>query len=134
MAATSEAPDVLSRLLAVAEEQLRWQRAAVMPQVRETVERTLASSQVRQAYELCDGSKSSSEVAKTVGTSKQNFSGWTRRWRDVGIAFENEDRKIQHLTKDRKIQHLTSLKALGIPLEMGDGDGAARRPRARKAA
>lgn len=125
MAAMPEAPDVLSRLLAVAEEQLRWQRAAVMPQVRETVERTLASSQVRQAYELCDGSKSSSEVAKTVGTSKQNFSGWTRRWRDVGIAFENEDRKIQHLT---------SLKALGIPLEVGDSDGGARRPPARKAA
>lgn len=113
--------DTLSQLLAIAQEQLRWQRAAVLPAVRETVERTLATSQARQAYELCDGSKASNEVAKAVGTSKGNFSGWTRRWRDVGIAFENEARRIQHLT---------SLKALGIPLDAGDTDTAPRRSRA----
>lgn len=122
MAATT---DTLLRLLAVAEEQLRWQRAAVLPQVRETVEDTLGSSPARQAYELCDGSRSSSDIAKAVGTSKQNFSGWTRRWRDVGIAFENDDRKIQHLE---------SLKALGIPLDAGDGESVPRRSRAQKAA
>ena len=101
-------------------EQLRWQRAAVLPQVRETVEKTLTTSQLRQAYELCDGSTASSDIAKTVGTSKQNFSGWTRRWRDLGIAFENESRKIQHLT---------SLKALGIALGAGEGETTARPPK-----
>jgi hypothetical protein len=115
---TDESPDTLSRLLAVAEEQLRWQRASVLPQVRETIEKTLTTSQLRQAYELCDGSKASSEIADAVGTSKQNFSSWTRRWRDLGIAFE---------TDKRKIQHLTSLKALGISLDSGDGDIPARR-------
>ncbi len=125
MAGSPDSSDTLSRLLAVAEEHLRWQRAAVLPRVREAVERTLASSQARQAYELCDGSKSSSDIAKAVGTSKQNLSGWTRRWRDVGIAFENEDRKIQHLA---------SLKALGIPLDAGGGESAKPKPRTEKAA
>jgi hypothetical protein len=124
VAAETTGTDTLSRLLAVAEEQLRWQRASVLPQVRDTVERTLMTSQLRQAYELCDGSKVSSDIAKAVGTSKQNFSGWTRRWRDLGIAFENEDRKIQHLT---------SLKALGIALEAGHAEAAARGSRAKRA-
>lgn len=113
-------PDTLSRLLAVAEEQLRWQRASVLPEVRDTVEKTLTTSHLRQAYELCDGSKASSEIAKEVDTSKQNFSGWTRRWRDLGIAFENEDRRIQHLT---------SLRALGISLDAGNGETSRRSPK-----
>lgn len=114
--------ETLSRLLAVAEEQLRWQRASVLPQVRDTIESTLTTSQLRQAYELCDGSRVSSDIAKEVGTSKQNFSSWTRRWRDLGIAFENQSRKIQHLT---------SLKALGIPLDTGIGETTVRRPSAK---
>lgn len=109
--------DTLARLLAVAEEQLRWQRAAVLPQVRETIERTLTTTQHRRAYELCDGSRASSDIAKEVGTSKQNFSGWTRRWRDLGIAYE---------TDTRRIQHLTSLRALGIPLDAPEEGGTRR--------
>jgi hypothetical protein len=124
MADETAGTDTLSRLLAVAEEQLRWQRASALPQVRDTVEKTLTTSQLRQAYELCDGSRVSSDVAKAVGTSKQNFSGWTRRWRDLGIAFE---------TGSRRIQHLTSLKALGIALEAGDGETPARRRRPKAA-
>lgn len=111
--------ETLSRLLAVVEEQLRWQRASVLPQVRDTIESTLTTAQLRQAYELCDGSRVSSDIAKEIGTSKQNFSSWTRRWRDLGIAFENQSRKIQHLT---------SLKALGIPLDTSIGGTTVRRP------
>jgi hypothetical protein len=103
--------EMLSRLVEIAEEQLRWQRAAVMPSVRETVLSTLTSEQHRQAFEMCDGTVPSNDVAAAVGTSKQNFSGWTRRWRDLGIAYE---------VSGRKIRHLASLSSLGIPVKPED--------------
>lgn len=99
--------DPLERLIAVAEEQLRWQRAAVLPSVRVTVEHALGTETQRKAFELCDGTRASNDVATMVKTSKQNFSGWTRRWRDLGIAYE--------VMPGRKIKHLASLKTLGIP-------------------
>jgi hypothetical protein len=37
--------DLLARLVEVAEEQLRWQRAAVLPQVRETILQALRTTQ-----------------------------------------------------------------------------------------
>jgi hypothetical protein len=113
--ATSE--ELLSDLLAVAQEQLRWQRASVLPDVRKTIETTLSTSQLRRAFEMCDGATASGDVAKAVGTSPQSMSGWTRRWRDLGIAYEVEGRRVKHLT---------SLSALGIPVEI---DGASDAPR-----
>jgi hypothetical protein len=90
-------------------EQLRWLRAAAMPSVRETVAAALNTTQLRQAYELCDGTRKSNEVAAKVGISKQAFSSWTRRWRNLGIAYEVEERRIRHLI---------SLAALELPLEV----------------
>jgi hypothetical protein len=100
-------------LLAVAEEQLRWQRASAMPQVRETIAEALATTKLRQAYELCDGTRRSTEVAAKLGVSKQAFSGWTRNWRNLGIAYEVEGRRIKHLV---------SLATLGIPIEASTGE------------
>jgi hypothetical protein len=91
--ATSE--ELLEELLATAQEQLRWQRASVLPEVRKTIERALTTTQLRRAYELCDGTKPSGEIASAVGTSPQSMSGWTRRWRDLGIAYEIEGRRIK---------------------------------------
>lgn len=124
MATTEE---LLAKLLATAQEQLRWQRASVLPEVRKTVERTLTTTQLRRAYEMCDGAKQSAEVAAAVGTSKQSMSAWTRRWREIGIAYEIDGRRIKHLT---------SLSALGLPVEVvGDDEakaGASGRVRAKK--
>lgn len=103
--------ELLTALLEVTQEQLRWERAAVMPSVRQTVESTLTSNAMRQAFELCDGTQASADVAKAVGTSPQNFSGWTRRWRDLGIAYEVEGRKVKQLA---------SLKSLGIPTKIDE--------------
>jgi hypothetical protein len=100
--------ELLTRVTEIAEEQLRWQRAAVLPSVRQTVETALSTEQLRHAYEMCDGHNASNDVAAAVKTSKQNFSGWTRRWRDLGIAYE--------VIPGRKIKHLASLKSLGIPV------------------
>lgn len=108
MAGTEE---LLAQLVAVAEEQLRWQRAAGLPEVRKTVDQTLTTTQLRKAFELCDGVKSSADIAKEVGASKQSLSGWTRRWRDLGIAYE---------TPERMIRHLTTLKSLGLPVDIDE--------------
>jgi hypothetical protein len=108
MASTEE---LLTELVEVAQEQLRWQRAAVLPEVRKTVDQTLTTTQLRKAFELCDGAKSSTDIAKEVKVSKQALSGWTRRWRDLGIAYE---------TPERTIKHLTTLKSLGLPVDIDE--------------
>lgn len=100
--------ELLTELLVTAQEQLRWQRAAVLPQIRATVEAALATAQLRQAYELCDGTRTSADVGKAVGASPATMSRWTRRWSDLGIAYED----------DRRIKHLASLSALGLSIEV----------------
>jgi hypothetical protein len=110
MADLPSTQESLARLVEVAEDQLRWQRAAVLPEVRKTIEQALTTTQLRRAYEMCDGQTPNTEIAKAVKTSKQSMSGWTRRWRDLGIAYEAE----------RGIRHLTSLKALGLPTEVDE--------------
>lgn len=97
------------RLLAVAEQQLRWIRAAALPQVRETVLAALPKTDMRRAFELCDGERTGAEVAKEVGVSPQSISNWTKRWRNLGIAFE---------VKGGANSHLISLESLEIPLEV----------------
>ena len=113
--ADQEAPksveQLLGELLSVAEDQLRWHRAAVLPQVRETIAKALNTKLLREAYELCDGTKTGQDIAKAVGTSQPSFSGWAKRWSDLGIAYEVEGRKIRHLA---------SLKSLGLPLEIDE--------------
>jgi hypothetical protein len=94
-------------------EQLRWQRAAAMPQIRETVATALTTTKLRKAYQLCDGTRTSLEVAKAVKISKQALSDWTRNWRNLGIAHEVEARRIRHLV---------SLDALGLSLEIKEAD------------
>jgi len=107
--------DPFSRLLAVAEEQLRWQRAAALPQVREIVDKTLIKTKMRQAYEFLDGDRKSSDIAETVGTSKGNMSGWTRLWRDLGIAYDRTD-----ANGHKRIRHIVSLEALDLPVEIDE--------------
>lgn len=99
----------ISGLEVLLAEQLRWLRAAAMPSVRETVATALNTTQKRQAYELCNGTMKSNEIAAKLGISPQNFSGWTRRWRNLGIAYEVDERKIRHLV---------SLAALELPVEV----------------
>jgi hypothetical protein len=109
----AEAQSTLEQLLVVAQEQLRWLRASVLPQVRQTIDATLTNTQLRRAYEMCDGKKPGNEIARAVGTTPQSFSNWNKRWRDLGIAYEVEGR----------IRHLASLASLGLPVEVEDARG-----------
>jgi transposase-like protein len=109
--------EFLAELVALTREQLRWQRASVLPQVRRTIEEALSSTKLRRAFEMCDGRTASNDIAKSVGVSPQALSGWTRRWRDLGIAFEVDGRRVQHLT---------SLATLGLPTQLDDNSSAGR--------
>jgi hypothetical protein len=108
-------PGETRRVEEILEDQLRWLRAAALPSVRETVAAALVTTQQRRAYELCDGTLKSNVVADKVGISKQGFSGWTRRWRNLGIAYEGDQRRICHLI---------SLAALELPIEVKEEKGA----------
>jgi hypothetical protein len=101
--------ELMAQLVDLAGEQLRWTRAAVLPEVRKTIDGALTTTQLRDAYERCDGETQSNDIAKAVGASKQALSTWTRRWRDLGIAYEVDGRRIKHLT---------SLASLGLPTEV----------------
>jgi prophage antirepressor-like protein len=99
----------LGQLVELAQEQLRWVRASVLPDVRKTIEETLTTTQLRKAYEMCDGENTGQTIANAVDASQPTLSRWTRSWRDVGITYE---------TPKGRIQHLVSLSTLGIPLEV----------------
>jgi hypothetical protein len=101
--------ELLTDLLATANEQLRWFKASVLPGVRSTVESALTTTQLRRAYAMCDGATKSKDIATAVGSSPASLSNWTRRWRDLGITYE---------TPEGRIQHLVSLAALGLPVEV----------------
>jgi hypothetical protein len=106
--------DVLGQQLEVAEEQLRWLRAAAIPSVRETVAAVLVTTRQRKAFELCDGKRTSTEVAKKAGVPKTTLSGWTSQWRHLGIANEVPT------PNGTRIRHLISLVALGLDLKIKD--------------
>ena len=47
------------------------------------------------------------EIAAASEASVGSIGGWTKQWRDLGIAFENSDGRVEHLV---------SLSSLGIQL------------------
>jgi prophage antirepressor-like protein len=79
----------LTRLVEVAEEQLRWLRASVLPDVRKTIEATLTTTQLRRAYEMCDGDTLAQAVAAAVDSSPPTLS----RWADAGAMSESRTRR-----------------------------------------
>ncbi len=103
--------EVDEELLAVTKEQLRWSRAAALPQVRETIATALDTRQKREAFELCDGKTTVTATAKKVKVAQPTVSRWTIAWQNLGIAYQDED----------GVAHLISLKALGLPLEVAEG-------------
>jgi hypothetical protein len=89
----------------------------VLPDVRKTIEQTLTTTQLREAYELCDGKTQGNDIAKVVKTSPQSLSVWTKRWRDIGIAYEVDGKRTRHLA---------TLASLGLPVDIDEPTGRRR--------
>jgi len=54
----------------------------------------------RQAYNLCDGTRSQAEIAKTLKLDQGNFSRTLGRWIDEGVVFrlgDGRDAKLLHV-------------------------------------
>lgn len=100
---------ILSELLAVAREQLRWQKAANLAAIRVALVAALPSTETRKVFELCDGSHTFREMASSVGVSVGTVANWTKQWREAALVYEVEGRSLQKLV---------SLGSLGIPIEV----------------
>lgn len=99
----------LIELLAVAQEQLRWQQAASLPAVREALIGALTTSEMRTVYEMCDGDRTFREIATAARVALSTVSSWTRRWREAALVYE---------TATGRMQRLVSLDAIGIPRDI----------------
>lgn len=104
-------------LLEILQEQLRWQKVAVIPIVKDLVTAVLESSTMRAAYEMCDGKSTFRDIAAATGVSISTVSSWSRRWRELGLAYEDDGGRIRHLI---------SLEALGLPAEIAESRTAKR--------
>lgn len=102
--------ELLEAILSAAQEHARWTKAAALPQVRTAIDQALTSTQIRKAYELCNGARTGAQIGLEVGTTQQSVSNWTRRWRELGIAYET----------DGGVKHIASLKSLGLPIEVAE--------------
>jgi cell wall assembly regulator SMI1 len=100
---------VLRELVEVAREQLRWQQAATLPEVRETLATALATTEMRRVYEMCDGQHTFREMAAEVGVALSTIAKWTKRWREAALVHEADAGRMQQLV---------SLEAIGIPTEV----------------
>lgn len=106
----STSKDVAIRdLLAVAQEQLRWFRAANLPAVKNSLLGALTTTDMRRVYELCDGNRTFRDLATAAGVALGTVGSWTRRWRDAGLAYE---------TEGGRVAQLVSLEAVGISIEV----------------
>lgn len=86
---------------ALLEELVRWTRLLATPVYDARVDETLASAKERQAFRLADGTRRGTEIANDSQSSKASVSGWAKKWREAGIAYENPDGNIQHLAPPR---------------------------------
>jgi hypothetical protein len=96
---TDQAPmeQVIQRIAAALEEQARWQRLIGLRVGREVLIGALGSDQLRLAYSLCDGEHTLRQIASEVGVALGTVSNWTRKWRDLGVAYENANGRMCYL-------------------------------------
>jgi hypothetical protein len=68
--------------------------------LRDIIVPTARSSKHLEAYNLCDGTRTRSEVSKAVGLDKDNFSKVVKEWINLGVVYElkiGTEIKLLHL-------------------------------------
>lgn len=94
-------------------EMLLWVKAAVIPGVKDRLDKTLTTTPERRAYDAADGTKANKDLATIAGKSAPLVSAWSKKWRQRGLA---------SLTANGKLKHLQSLEAFGLEIEVGDDE------------
>lgn len=102
------AQESLDRLVAIAEEQLRWTRVSAIPNLKQTIEKTLTTTKHRQTYELCNGTRTLRDIANGGNVSLGTASGWTTSWRNAGLLYDTP----------KGVQRIVSLRDLDIPVKV----------------
>lgn len=92
---------------------LLWVKAAIIPNVKDRLDKALTTEAERRAYDAADGEKSNRELATLVGKSPQLVSVWSKKWRQGGLA---------SLTIDGRLRHLQSLEAFGLGIDLDEVD------------
>jgi transcription initiation factor TFIIIB Brf1 subunit/transcription initiation factor TFIIB len=70
----------------------------------DAIEQVVGSAN-REAYNLCDGTRTQADVAKAKKLDQGNFSRTVNRWIEAGVLFKIPD------GKDAKLQHLFPIPA-----------------------
>lgn len=105
------------RVVELLSEILRWTKIGAL-NLKDSLSQELRTDQQRLAYELSDGNRSSTEIAKLTGVSQANVSRWWQRWRELGFV----DSSPQY---QGRVQRLCSLRMVGIPIpEVPNGNGS----------
>lgn len=79
------------------EEAARWIRVMATPAYGAAVNRTISTDKERAAFELANGERNGKSLATASNASEASVSGWAKKWRAAGIAYENAKGNIQHL-------------------------------------
>lgn len=69
----------------------------MLPALGDALGRALTTPEMRRLYDLCDGSRTSRELAAAASVSVGTVSNWTRRWREAGIVYDDDSGRLRHL-------------------------------------
>lgn len=94
MTARLSSEDALNQLVSIAKQQLRWQQAATLSDVKEGIASALPTTEMRKVYEACDGSRSFREIADATGVPQATIGRWTQGWREVALLFEADSGRM----------------------------------------
>lgn len=85
---------LLEDLITSVQEQLQWQKVAVLPAVKAEIDRSLVTDEMKNVYQACDGKRSLRDISKATGVATSTVARWTKNWRESGIIFENSNSRL----------------------------------------
>ena len=103
------------KLLSCLEEVRFWLRILGREKLMEQLNTVLKRDRDRRIYQLTDGTRSSTEIAKEVGVSQPTIVNIWAKWRRVGLMRSVPDVK-------GRCAHVISLDVLGIKSANGNGE------------
>jgi len=92
-----------------------WLRFQNRTALKVLLQEVLHSKRERLIYELTDGAKSATEIARTVGISQPRVSQVWAQWKELGIIMES-------VGTGARYRHICSLSQVGLDIESSEDD------------